>query len=477
MGSGRLGGDALRAAAVLLVGCVQGPASTAVSLGFDVTPMPRNIQGRSLLLTATPPAGVVVECTANVYNEVHRFERPEVAAVHEIAWTGLLADTVYHCEAATLGHPATTASHAVRVGSLPREPALSGTGSSAASWGAWTVLLWDVRADLSRHIVIVDPDGRLRWIYEIEAGPLPGIEVTVTEEGKVLAGGGPDYPPRLLSLSGDPEWVMPPLPDGEAYHHDVELHGDEIVALATETFSGTELEWIGFQVLGLGVPTGDTRWRVSSAHAVEAGDLMPGSTPGEDVYHANAVSMIDDHLTVSLAQSNQIIRLDAGSGEALWQLGAGLDFQLLDPAGVPVLDDAAWFYGQHDPEWHGDRVLMLDNGTTPLREPRYSRALELEVDPAAGTARILWEWRDPGWFSPIMGDADRLPNGNVLLSRPRCYTCPSSVRSSIVELDPATDEVVWRLDFLDDTDSLYRAERVDGCALFDHAGYCDALAR
>jgi hypothetical protein len=45
----------------------------------------------------------------------------------------------------------------------------------------------------------------------------------------------------------------------------------------------------------------------------------------------------------------------------------------------------------------------------------------------------------------------------------------------ILEVDPATDEVVWRLDFTSWTDGLYRAERIDGCAVFGNVRTCPAL--
>ena len=61
-------------------------------------------------------------------------------------------------------------------------------------------------------------------------------------------------------------------------------------------------------------------------------------------------------------------------------------------------------------------MLIFDNGTHRLDDSMpYSRAIE--IDPA--TNEIVWKYQDyPSWnfFSPRMGIAQRLANGNTLLT-------------------------------------------------------------
>ena len=87
----------------------------------------------------------------------------------------------------------------------------------------------------------------------------------------------------------------------------------------------------------------------------------------------------------------------------------------------------------------------------------------------------MWSYEEPGWSEPIWGDVDRLPNGNVLISQGHCYDCGGvdpKRRSAVIEVDPDDDTVVWRLDFSEERDGLYRADRVDGCAVFANQRFC-----
>ncbi|MCA9564159.1 MAG: aryl-sulfate sulfotransferase, partial [Myxococcales bacterium] len=59
--------------------------------------------------------------------------------------------------------------------------------------------------------------------------------------------------------------------------------------------------------------------------------------------------------------------------------------------------------------------LLFDNGM--LGEREWSRAMEIELNHEQGTAEVVWEYRpDPDIYARIWGDADRLPNGNTLIT-------------------------------------------------------------
>jgi len=73
--------------------------------------------------------------------------------------------------------------------------------------------------------------------------------------------------------------------------------------------------------------------------------------------------------------------------------------------------------GQHAPTLLANgNVLIFDNGVHRLDDAMpYSRVIE--VNPA--TNQIVWKYQDkPAWnfFSPRMGLAQRLPNGNTLIT-------------------------------------------------------------
>ena len=60
-------------------------------------------------------------------------------------------------------------------------------------------------------------------------------------------------------------------------------------------------------------------------------------------------------------------------------------------------------------------VLIFDNGCHRRRGPGFSQVIE--VDPQ--TDEIVWTYRDPtilGFYSFMVSGADRLPNGNTLIT-------------------------------------------------------------
>jgi hypothetical protein len=59
--------------------------------------------------------------------------------------------------------------------------------------------------------------------------------------------------------------------------------------------------------------------------------------------------------------------------------------------------------------------MIMDNG---LRrpDPKFSRAIEVEFDPDAKTAEVVWEYREtPDFYSFALGSAQKQDNGNVLI--------------------------------------------------------------
>jgi hypothetical protein len=104
-------------------------------------------------------------------------------------------------------------------------------------------------------------------------------------------------------------------------------------------------------------------------------------------------------ILASFRPTSTVIRIARETGKIVWQLG---------PPTVA---------GQHAPTLLGNgNVLIFDNGVHRLDDSMpYSRIIE--VNPA--TNEIVWKYQDqPAWnfFSPRMGNAQRLPNGNTLIT-------------------------------------------------------------
>ncbi|MEQ1566053.1 MAG: aryl-sulfate sulfotransferase [Myxococcota bacterium] len=157
-----------------------------------------------------------------------------------------------------------------------------------------------------------------------------------------------------------------------------------------------------------------------------------------DWAHANAVVHDGDEYIVSLRHQDAILKIDPraeGDARLKWILGypdnwpADLKQKLLTPLG-----DLRWTYHQHGPRLTTDgpggerRLMVFDNGNcqaapytdepcelsiTKLR----SRVVQFSIDESAGTVRQDWAFDQPSGgtlYSSAVGEAEPLPNGNVL---------------------------------------------------------------
>lgn len=164
-----------------------------------------------------------------------------------------------------------------------------------------------------------------------------------------------------------------------------------------------------------------------------------------DWSHSNALHYYDETSTILLnvRNLNTFLLLSYPSGEVLWACGDAGTF------------GEGLFHHPHDPELlPNGNVLMFDNDEH-AGHPVRSRALELAIDPAAQTAEVVWEWRDEELWAPIMGDANRLPNGNTLVTHPW--------KARVIEVD-SSGEKVWQMIMKHPITSrhhtFYKAERI-----------------
>jgi len=151
------------------------------------------------------------------------------------------------------------------------------------------------------------------------------------------------------------------------------------------------------------------------------GAEIPPSVRALDVFHLNHVEVFDGslarlspmfargNLLISIRNLNVIAIVDRRSEKIVWLWGPGnLTYQ-------------------HDPRLLPDgRILVFDNGT--------ERSQVLEIDPLR--LQVTWRYAPPsGFFSRIVGAAQRLPNGNTLITE--------SMKGYAFEVAPS-GETVWQ---------------------------------
>jgi hypothetical protein len=107
----------------------------------------------------------------------------------------------------------------------------------------------------------------------------------------------------------------------------------------------------------------------------------------------------DGDILASFRPTSLVVRISRKTGEIVWKLGR------------PTVA------GQRAPTLlRNGNILIFDNGVHRLDDPvSYSRVIEIN----SATNKIVWKYQDkPVWnfFTPRMGNAQRLPNGNTLVN-------------------------------------------------------------
>lgn len=202
-----------------------------------------------------------------------------------------------------------------------------------------------------------------------------------------------------------------------------------------------------------------------------------GFDQARDWTHANGVIEDPDRnaFIVSIRHLDAVIAISRDTGELLWRLGPGGDFAMVGDGTFP--------FHQHAPQLQDDGTLLLyDNGNdrpgtsfefgSGLPFPT-SRAVQYRLDDSgpkgSWTAEQVWQYKsrvgENTAFAGFVGDADRLDNGNVLITNGGYgQDREDGVTAQIVEVVPeGTDGGTEVFDLRMATDKgwvIYRAERV-----------------
>ncbi|GAA2869005.1 hypothetical protein Acy02nite_40790 [Actinoplanes cyaneus] len=360
------------------------------------------------------------------------------------------------------------------------------------------------------YLIAVDEAGQVVWYHRSELGiedarQLPGGDLLYNYDycaarridvlGRPVADWAARVATELFPLDelGRPRVPAGSVPlDADTVHHDVTLlpNGNllflgtelrEAVDPALSMCDGTLLyNLIGDVIVEADPATGRTvrEWRLLDmldpirrpGGRLRDGGLVT-APPGRfyrhrrhhprDWSHANAVVLDADRnaLLVSLRHHDAVLavryREDAGgpAGSRLWELGR---------EGTFALASGRWFSHQHAPEVQPDgRILLYDNGVGQ-REP-VSRAVEYRLE--GDRAWQVWSHELRDGDRPVhcsrLGDANRLPGGNVLVTHGNILDDRGRLHARIVEVTPGGN-VVSELRVADEQWGwcVYRAQRI-----------------
>jgi hypothetical protein len=243
----------------------------------------------------------------------------------------------------------------------------------------------------------------------------------------------------ILDYEGDPVWWAP-APTGPSRANlswdgmqmymlqlNVANSGGEVRrvsmdGMTVEThLSGLDTAHHDFTAIPGGVAT--ILWNKSGANApcavVERADdgamttvvADLGTVYNSESFHANAIHYYpaDDSYTVSDRNPNLFVKL-ARRGELVWQLG-GTDPK--DPGKFFTADGGDWTANHGHQLLPTGNFLFFANGTLLGGK---SMVREYRLDTAAWTATEVWRYNADGLDSSVLGDVQRLPNGNTLVT-------------------------------------------------------------
>ena len=129
-----------------------------------------------------------------------------------------------------------------------------------------------------------------------------------------------------------------------------------------------------------------------------------------DYVHGNAIELdTDGNLMISTRHFSEITKISRTTGNIIWRLGGPRNQ-------FTFVNDPAGFSYQHDIRRIANgNITLYDNGN--YHSPPYSRAVEYKLDEVNKVATLIWQFRrTPDIFGFAMGNAQRLHNGNTLIS-------------------------------------------------------------
>jgi hypothetical protein len=460
-----------------------GACSAAPSLtGLKIDANPKSVLSGFVSWTTDVAADSAVQFGEGKYE----WEVSDSATVtsHKVLVIGMHANTSYQIKAMSSANGCSgNATGTFKTGALPSQVptasvTINDTTKSQPGWTLMNVILSSSSmgpiSNSPAAAVMYDDAGQPVWYYIDGTTPDFGgaIATHLTDKGvligPVVSQSGAGESPREVDFAGNTIWeCKDPLCGGSGglTHETIKLsNGDHVVA-RWKALSGTNIDSDPtFEELD---STGKVVWSLTFSKLVP----KPSSASG-DWCHGNSITIdIAKDVVYANCRFMGLIKTSYKNPSSLiWYLPASYG----KATGTLTFSPTTSQYSDtHDPEIHDDgTILFFDNGgystsVMPGGTTTYhSRAVEYQIDETKKTATLVWEfpgnftvdsWYQNNWYNSYYGDANRQPNGNVLITSGSVSTNAGDAR--VFEVTKADGKVVWEFR-LPSSVGVYRADRI-----------------
>jgi Arylsulfotransferase (ASST) len=304
-------------------------------------------------------------------------------------------------------------------GLLPDAPTISRTVSNAAAQ-AKGFIVTSSGVTYGNYAIIIDADGQVVWYAE---SPSQCTRARMDYEGVnmwMVAANEDNSTGEMRFVSMDGQTTMTDISGLADAHHDFAVLPGKIAAMVwTTTDIDVESNLVEMNSDGSGAP--------ATVFEIGANLYVGGSSPAQptNAYHCNSILYhpADDSFTIGDRYPNLYVKVSQ-AGALEWQFGGSC---LDAPAGASHCVPESWqvSHGHH----------LLDDGTMLVFNNNAngspSDALEFKLNTTAGTmsATSVEAFTSGSLTSNVLGDVQRLPNGNTLITY--------STDGTILEVDPS----------------------------------------
>jgi hypothetical protein len=403
----------------------------------------------------------------------YQFRIRDAAAMvtaHRVLVIGMHAQTAYKVKAvSTNGQGSGSLEGTFTTGQLPASvvvPTLKAAEPAAVQPG-WTITNIMPAKSGPALVVMYDQDGQPVWYatHGTTADARGDVIAKLVSTG-VLIGPTNGESPREVDLSGKVIWTGPAQSNAKLMSHTVAKlsTGNYLLNIEldkTVTNGSTKIDDQQLQ---------EIRPDLSVVWSWKLFDHIPAAGSREELCHGNTLYADEAAGFVYYNCRYQgLFKINKASGDIVWRLGGSYDTTSIGAGDFTYAPTSGRFSDAHDPEMHDDgTVLLYDNGgfsgVGASGTTYHSRVLEYQLDQTAKTAKVIWEfpgtfsvdaWYKNSWYSPYWGDADRLPNGNILIT---AAIKSASASSRILEVTRA-GKVIWEIT-VPVNNGVYQADRV-----------------